>query len=538
VVVCSYNGAATIGQTLAELERLNYPDYEVIVVDDGSTDETATIAAKHKMCLIRTANNGLSAARNVGLHAATGEIVAYIDDDAYPDPDWLTYLAAAFARGDHAGIGGPNFAPRGGGMIADCVANAPGGPMHVLLSDDVAEHIPGVNMAYRRDRLIAVEGFDHRFRIAGDDVDLCWRLQERGWTLGFAPAAVVWHHRRKSLSAYFQQQTGYAEAEALLQQKWPGRYNDAGHPSWQGRLYGKGLVESLFRRARIYHGAWGGALFQSVYQSTPNVFSALPLMPEWYFLLLLLGGLVLLGFSWPPLFWLAPLFVLGVLLTLVQAAQGARQASFHPNPGSLLQRLGLRGIVAWCHLVQPAARLFGRVRHGLGPWQLRPLMRAMPVPRRRAFWSEEWQANAARLADIEQCITRAGAAARRGGDFDAWDLDINGGLFGSVRAVAMAEEHGRGRQLFRFRAWPRVPRLVSGLFVVLSALAGVAAADGAPVAALALALGAAVTAFMAYADCANAMRNWEKALDLYLAQRPALTLMPEHGIADKAASPT
>jgi O-antigen biosynthesis protein len=527
VVVCSYNGAATIGQTLAKLEQLNYPDYEVIVVDDGSTDETAVVAAKHRVRLIRTANNGLSSARNVGLHAATGEVIAYIDDDAYPDPDWLTYLASAFMRGDHAGVGGPNPAPPSDGMIADCVANAPGGPVHVLLSDEIAEHIPGVNMAYRRDRLLAVDGFDPRFRVAGDDVDLCWCLQERGWTLGFAPAAVVWHHRRKSLRAYWRQQIGYAKAEVLLQQKWPSRYNEAGHLSWQGRLYGRGLVESLFHRGRIYHGVWGGALFQSVYQSVPNALSALPLMPEWYILLLLCGGLVLLGFSWPMLFWLAPLLAFGLLLTLAQTAHGACHASFHPEPTSLARRLALRCIVAWCHFLQPAARLYGRIRHGLGPWHRRRVTRAMPLPRARAFWSEESQPDAARLADIEQCLMHIGAVVRRGGDFDAWDLDVKGGLFGSVRGIAAVEEHGGGRQLFRLRAWPRVPRLVIGLLIALSALAVLAAVDGALVAAVVLAACAAFTAFMTNADCASAMRSWESALNLYLDQRAALTPIVE-----------
>jgi O-antigen biosynthesis protein len=527
VVVCSYNGAATIGQTLAELEQLNYPDYEVIVVDDGSTDETAIIAAKHKVRLIRTANNGLSSARNVGLYAATGEVIAYIDDDAYPDPDWLKYLAAAFARSDHAGVGGPNLAPAGDGMLADCVANAPGGPVHVLLSDEIAEHVPGVNMAYRRDRLLAVHGFDPRFRVAGDDVDLCWCLQERGWTLGFAPAAVVWHHRRKSLRAYCRQQIGYAKAEVLLQQKWPSRYNEAGHPRWQGRLYGRGLVESLFHRGRIYHGVWGGALFQSVYQSVPNALSALPLMPEWYLLLLVVGGLALLGFSWPPLFWLAPLLTFGLVLTFVQAAHGAYQASFRPEPASFVRRLALRCIVAWCHLVQPAARLYGRIRHGLGPWHRRRFMRAVPLPREWAFWSEESQADATRIADIEQCVMEIGAVGR-GGDFDAWDLDVKGGLFGSVRAIAMAEEHGGGRQLFRLRAWPCVPRLAVGLLIVLCALAGLAAVDGAPAAALVLVIGAMFTVFMMHTDCTSAMRNWENALDLYLHQRPRLVPMSQN----------
>ena len=86
--------------------------------------------------------------------------------------------------------------------IATCVAHAPGGPIHVLVSDTEAEHIPGCNMAYRREALLAIGGFDSQFRAAGDDVDVCWRLQERGETLGFHAAAVVWHCRRKSVRGY------------------------------------------------------------------------------------------------------------------------------------------------------------------------------------------------------------------------------------------------------------------------------------------------------------------------------------------------
>ncbi len=135
VVVCSYNGARTIRDCFEGLLTLEYPNLEVIVVDDGSRDGTAAIAREYGFRLISTDNRGLSRARNTGLAAATGEIVAYIDDDAWPDPHWLTYLAATFLSTDHVGVGGPNIPPDRDGPIAECVANAPGGPVHVLLSD-------------------------------------------------------------------------------------------------------------------------------------------------------------------------------------------------------------------------------------------------------------------------------------------------------------------------------------------------------------------------------------------------------------------
>ncbi|HXK33914.1 MAG TPA: glycosyltransferase, partial [Dehalococcoidia bacterium] len=189
VVVCSYNGQRTIRDCMEGLLELDYPDYEVIVVNDGSTDATPAIAGEYGFRVISTENRGLSSARNTGMEAATGEIVAYTDDDARPDPHWLKYLAWAFMHSAHVGIGGPNIAPPGDGPIAECVANAPGGPLHVLLSDTLAEHIPGCNMAFRKTALQAINGFDPQYRAAGDDVDLCWRLQERGGTIGFHAGA-------------------------------------------------------------------------------------------------------------------------------------------------------------------------------------------------------------------------------------------------------------------------------------------------------------------------------------------------------------
>ena len=151
-MVCAYNAERTMEACLASLEVLNYPDYEVIVVNDGSRDRTLEIAESYSYCrIISQPNRGLSVARNVGAEAATGEIVAYTDSDCVADPDWLTYLVAKMEASGLAACGGPNFPPPEDSLVPAAVAVAPGGPTHVLLSDEVAEHIAGCNMAFRRD---------------------------------------------------------------------------------------------------------------------------------------------------------------------------------------------------------------------------------------------------------------------------------------------------------------------------------------------------------------------------------------------------
>jgi GT2 family glycosyltransferase len=394
VVVCTFNGGRTIRECLEGLLKLEYPNFEVIVVDDGSTDATAKIASEYAFRLIRTENRGLSNARNTGMEAATGETVAYLDDDARPDPHWLTYLANSFMSTDHAGIGGPNVPPPGDGFIADCVANAPGNPVHVLLSDQEAEHIPGCNMAFRKSCLKAVGGFDPRFRVAGDDADLCWRLRQRGWRLGFSPAAMVWHHPRGTVRAYWEQQKGYGKADAMLGRKWPEKYNALGNLRWAGRLYGRGLPRQIGRRReRIYHGTAGTGLFQSVYQPESATLGALPLSPEWQLISAALAALAALSVHWAPLILALPLLVFAVGASVAQAATSAAQASFAGPPGSRTALLNLRATTAALHLIQPLARLRGRwgCEHVLR-WRRNPTGSSLPRPRDFAVWSERWRA--------------------------------------------------------------------------------------------------------------------------------------------------
>jgi len=457
VVVCSYNGSRTIRQTLEALRKLEYPKYEVIVVDDGSQDHTSKIARDFEVRLIRQENSGLSAARNTGWRAAKGEIVAYLDDDAAPDRHWLLYLASAFMATDDIGIGGPNISFQEDKFVAQCVDHSPGNPTHVLVTDRVAEHLPGCNMAFRRVGLEAVDGFDSIFRIAGDDVDLCWRLQQRGCRLGFHPGAMVWHHRRAAVRAYWNQQMNYGRAEAMLERKWPEKYNAVGHLRWNGRLYGKGFWQ-FFRlnRRRIYHGSWGTALFQSAYNVAPGMLSSLLMLPEWYLLVAILALISCVSAAYSPLRFSVVLLALAILPPATHAWLCAHRSFFNSTLRRCWPRWQLLVGTSLLHFLQPAARLTGRLRQGLTPWRKRGADK-MAVPRSRnlAIWSEgNWRGAEQRLQTLDQKMRESGAAIVRGGDFDRWDLETRGGLFGSARAQLVIEEHGDSKQLVRLRVWP------------------------------------------------------------------------------------
>ncbi len=409
VVICTRNGEPTLPETLDAVTALDYPDYEVIVVSDGSTDSTSDIARQYDVHLVETEPGGLARARNTGLAAARHEIIAYLDDDAKPDVHWLRYLARSFANGDFVGIGGPNLPPLEDGRVAQCVAHAPGGPTHVLISDEEAEHIPGCNMAFLTECLEAIGGFDPQYQAAGDDVDVCWRLRARGWRLGFSPGAVVWHHRRGRVRDYFGQQRGYGKAEALLERKWPERYSAGGHVTWHGRLYGNGAAQRRgLGRWRVYHGAWGSGLFQSIYQ-TNNSLLVLPLMPEWY---LVIAGLLLLSVGallWTPLWLAQPLLLLAVSALLADTVLATWRAPF---PGTFRsgELLRLRALTATLYLLQPLARLYGRLVEGLTPWRWRgPARLALPVPRTRWWWRERWQSEEDRVRALMTSLREAGS---------------------------------------------------------------------------------------------------------------------------------
>jgi glycosyltransferase involved in cell wall biosynthesis len=357
VVICAHNAADTLDECLRHACALEYPDLEVIVVDDGSTDDTAAIANRHPRAqLIRLPeNHGLSAARNVGYRAGTGDLIAFLDADAFPGPEWPYLLALAFDGPNVGAAGGPNLPPLDDPWSARSVALAPGGPVHVLLDDHRAEHVPGCNLAAWRIVLDEVGGFDPVYRAAGDDVDLCWKVLDRGWDIGFHPAAAIWHRRRAGVGAYARQQRGYGRAERLVQERHPDRFTAAGTARWRGSIY-DALVPSAFQR-RVYHGQFGAAAYQSVYRGGGHMLDlAHQLGVPAAALSLALAPLALLA----PALIALPALALAVLIVLF-AMDMARAT---PPRDVRERRTAFRAHTALLHLIQPMMRLRGRIGAG------------------------------------------------------------------------------------------------------------------------------------------------------------------------------
>jgi GT2 family glycosyltransferase/sugar lactone lactonase YvrE len=505
VVVCAYNAADTLEDCLISLEELTYPDYEIIVVNDGSKDRTGEIAHNHpRVRVIDIPNGGLSAARNVGLAEATGAIVAYTDADTRVDQDWLTFLVQPFLISDVVGSGGPNVVPPDDPPMAQCIARAPGEPTHVLLDDRIAEHVPGCNMAFRREALLAIGGFNPIYLRAGDDVDVCWRLQARGWKIGFAAAALVWHHHRATVKAYWRQQVGYGEGETWLMAHHPEKFLD-GRMLWHGRIYSPlPFLRSLWG-TKINAGVWGTSAFPSVYRTDVHPFAFLPHSIRWQvlsFVLTLLGAAVVYTGRHR---WTSALLIgtgaAGLAFTIAKNVAYALRSEVDSLGGN---KLRYRATVAYLHFIQPLARIRGRIRGMLSPPEM-----ALPSSERQTsrgprpslgeawralllisgnvtedrFWSETWTTADRTLTELADWLRRSRAVRAIEVD-EGWsddrDVSIPVGRWAWLDLRALVEDHGAGKSLLRVSTHLRpttfgvVTAVGFGLCLLASAGAGVA----------------------------------------------------------------
>lgn len=458
VVVASYNGERTLRACLDSLGRLNYPDYEVLLVDDGSTDGTAELVAKYPAVrsLRHERNRGLSEARNTGIHAATGEIIAFTDADCRADEDWLHYLVGDLLRGDFAGIGGPNLPPPEDSSVAACVMASPGGPAHVMVTDRLAEHVPGCNMAFYKWALLAIGGFDPIFRRAGDDVDICWRVQQPGHQLGFSPAGFVWHYRRATAREYLKQQQGYGEAEALLVDRHPEYFNALGGSVWRGRIYTPSKFGIFLRRPFVYHGPFGGAWFQTLYAGEPS--AALMLLTSIEHWVLVVLPLWVLAAN------IAILLPVALALTLAPAlvcVLAGLQATLPPDK----KRWWSRPLIALLYLLQPLVRGWARYR---GRLRLRSALAAAPenldsVSLRTSderldvtqYWCQRRIPRIEFVGAVLRRLDQRGWPNRPDMGWSEFDVEVQGNRWCVIQLTTVAEDHPAGAQVLRVRLRPR-----------------------------------------------------------------------------------
>jgi hypothetical protein len=324
-------------------------------------------------------------------------------------------------------------------------------------------------MAFRRKALLAIGGFDPQFRQAGDDVDVCWRLLAEKRRLGYAAGAMVWHHRRCTVRAYYQQQKGYGRAEAMLAFKHPQRFLATGLLRFDGVIYGDGLAGLPLLPPKVYHGRFGSALFQTIYQSREFRFDARATSLEWHSL----SGMFLVLSTMVPL--LALISAVMWLLSLRSIAATAGRASLPPD-FPYRRRL----LVYWLHLTQPVVR--GMHRNGytlrnkrlpqiLPPKQeQRAGLRTISPIAREIYWPTRNGRGRAELLDAIETIARQeGWPGDFYGGWAPWDIELMADLWHHVSISTATEELAWPKRFTRARWTARPTRVARATTAVVGA---------------------------------------------------------------------
>ena len=222
IVIPVYNRAHEISACLESLFALDYPPSkrEIIVIDDASTDQTRDVVRQWEVKLISLERNmGQSAARNRGVAAASGVIIACVDSDCTAEPSWLRDLVPYFQDSRNVLVGGyVDSFYRQTRLDRYEEAASPlnmGEEIAVGKGSESDFYVPTCNVLVKRDAYLQVGGLDETLRV-GEDVDLCWRLKEAGFRLLYVPKGRVKHKHRNRFLATFARRFDYGTSEPVL----------------------------------------------------------------------------------------------------------------------------------------------------------------------------------------------------------------------------------------------------------------------------------------------------------------------------------
>jgi GT2 family glycosyltransferase len=221
VVVPARNAAKTIGACIIAVLSQSMPreNYEVIVVDDGSTDHTAYIARKFGIRVLPQPPLGVGAARNTGARAAAGDLVVFLDADCLPKLDWLAQMVAPFSDPRVVAVQGA-YSSDEPGLVPRLIQAECDDEYRRLESYPSIDVIQGFSAAYRRSIFLAAGGFDTTFAVAGD-VELAYRLAKTGMRLVFAPKACVYHNHGSSVRGYLERTVRVGLWRSLVRARHP-----------------------------------------------------------------------------------------------------------------------------------------------------------------------------------------------------------------------------------------------------------------------------------------------------------------------------
>ena len=224
VIVPVLNGERTLRACLGSLLTLDYPveRREILVVDNGSTDRTAEIIQRLPVRYLRETQRGAAAARNRGIAASRGAILAFTDADCVVTTGWLRELVRGFEDDGVGGVEGEIVAYPPVTSVQRYAARIGSHSRRQRLARVLPFFVLTANVAYRREVFQRIGLFDTRFSVAGEDADLSWRFsRERDLECGYACKAIVFHRHRATLWGLFTQRIGDGYGRALLHRKYP-----------------------------------------------------------------------------------------------------------------------------------------------------------------------------------------------------------------------------------------------------------------------------------------------------------------------------
>lgn len=222
VIVPTYNSEATIKGCLDSLLNQTFEDeYEVIVVDDASADNTIGAAASYPVKLLKQEHRGPAAARNLGAKNADGEILLFTDADCIPENDWIEKMCAPFEDEQIVGVQG-RYKTKQKGIVARFAQYEIEERYEIMSKEKYIDFVGSYSAAYRKDVFLEERGFDESFPIAsGEDPELSYRLASKGHKMVFAPDAVVYHEHPASIAQYLRMKFYRAYWRVTLYKKNP-----------------------------------------------------------------------------------------------------------------------------------------------------------------------------------------------------------------------------------------------------------------------------------------------------------------------------